>query len=225
MQPTVTKNNETYDQNLWVVTHLNFGKSSEANAGVRGLLAGLNGHSGLLVEGLEESEENPEQLVKFFYFFDIRALPLEETVSSLDNTKGIIIEIRAIQNPPYDYSVIDGASYVRPADGAKRMCANILREKEGLDALLQNICDAKGLSLDQVRASRAYHLLGADGLKMVAENEAFRYQKYGKHALFTYVANGDNCTGWCNRQMAIAGIGDGTGKPKPKVAAGQCAIL
>ena len=56
-----------------------------------------------------------------------------------------------------------------------------------------------------------------------------KYQKLGKsHFLVGFFGDsedGDNCTGWCLEKLAVAGIGDGTGKPKPAKQAGQCLIL
>jgi hypothetical protein len=219
-----------YNEQMWVVSILNTG-------------ARLGGHSVLVVEGIRGNDV-------FLGSYDIlaRALPDQNGAglfSSFENInrKGYISQVRVFENtkpvvvahtekttegvvlvtagvPPifasltthetpvqnmgrFDYSQYPAQSYYIPAAKAEEMIVAIKLDK--------SVCEKADAGQGPGN--------GPD------KTEYPPYQMLGKDSMFTNPENGDNCAGWCLKKLAIAGIGDGTGKPMPAKATGQCTIL
>ena len=197
--------NYQYDENQWVISVLNTaGKDS--------------GHSAIVVEGLERAGGSPHSL-PFIGQYEITAAA-EEGSGSI-NVVGIITRIKCFENEQntrdYERERYPARSYYATPAAAKAMIAAIKKDQLLTEQAMKN---------STRRVSGEALISGDDGQPI----EALRYQKLGMdHPLVRLLgnpANGDNCAGWCLKKLAIAGIGDGHGKPKPYWQAGQwCNVM
>lgn len=155
----------------------------------------LPGHAIIVVEGIKLLDERGAKSA-FITQYDIQAaLFPNEMQDSVLNKKGYIKEIRIFETSR-DYKLYQSKSHYALPEKVKDMIASIEADKI--------ICE---------RAS-----------KNEPNYEFPSYQLYGE-GFFGSKGKGDNCAGWCDKKLALAGIGNGTGKPKPKVVASRCIIL
>jgi hypothetical protein len=158
------------------------------------------GHTAIVVEGLEKMDGIYEK--PFIGQYDIAANAEEE---SCINVKGYITKIKCFEN-----------------EENKRDYA-----KEKYPALSYYVEPIK--AKEMIRSVKEDALKTKQAMTIGSYVDLLRYQKLGKNHLLTQLLgdplNGDNCTGWCLEKLAIAGVGNGNGKPKPFWQAGQCIFL
>lgn len=204
-----------YDAKKWVISILNTTPRDV-----------IQGHSALVIEGFEKDPVQLHKLKPILIQYDLTSAA-EENSGSI-NTKGYITKIRRYgttdedkesgKENKRDYAALNypARSYRVDAEAAKAMIRSIERDRIRTDQAMENWS----------RGARGETLLLDEAGQPI---EPLRYQKLGKHhpivALFGSSVHGDNCAGWCIHQLSVAGIGDGTDKPKPAIAAGQCAVL
>ena len=189
-----------FNKNKWVVSVLNTQPS---------LFSG--GHAAIVVEG-EEMDGKP-----FIGQYDIGAYGDDRLQANSINIKDDITNIKCFENADnrkafpkterdkkdsYEEKKYPAMSYNVSPDAAKKMIASIKEDKERTEKARQNGFDEKG---EPIRF--------------------LKFQRLGKHhplvKIFGDPNEGNNCAGWCLEKLAVAGIGDETGKPKPKVVSGE----
>jgi hypothetical protein len=155
----------------------------------------LGGHAMIVVEGIQRNSHSLYDQL-FIGQYDIRAT-LDEFQDSSLNSKGKITEIKCHEGFEYkrEYKMYTSKCHYVTPLKAKEMIASI---KE-----------------DQAVCERASHGKG--------DYPSFQY--LGTNHLLSETNMGDNCASWCLKKLAIAGIGDGSGKSKPEKVAGGCLIL
>lgn len=166
------------------------------------------GHSVIVVEGQIKvvDEKFFPTYKEFIGQYDISANAQDVGYGCGINTSGYITKIRCYENEQctrdYEKAKYPSKSFwVTPSD-AQAMIDSIKNDAD----YIQNAWDTG--NVDQL----------------------LKYQNLGKHhplvELFGEPDKGDNCTGWCLEKLAIAGIGDGKGKPKPtKQTESNCMIF
>lgn len=186
----------------------------------------IQGHSAIVIEGLVKDPLSISGLKPILIQYDLTSAA-EENQNSI-NTKGYITKIRRYGTTEedkekgtenkrnYEELKFPAKSYRVETDAAKRMIDSIESDRHRTEQAMENWSRA---------SSGQEPIRGEDGEPV----RPLRYQKLGKHhpivELFGVNSHGDNCAGWCIEKLSVAGIGDGTDKPKPAVAAGQCLIL
>lgn len=166
------------------------------------------GHSAIVVEGQikgDDSKFHPTYK-NFIGQYDISANAQDDGDGCGINTNGYITKIKCFENErckrDFEKANYPSKSYwVRPDDAQK---------------MIQSI------KADAIKIERAWATNDM--------SQMLKYQKLGKHhilvQLFGDPEKGDNCTGWCLEKLAIAGIGDGKGKPKPtKQTESNCVLF
>lgn len=192
-----------FGEEIWCV--------SVINTGVK-----LGGHSVLVVEGLKRGVKNFPEL--FVGQYDIRARTFSPPKSVLENAKGLLTEVRCFEENEYkrNYSEYKGKSYLVTPNNVNQMIASIKADKEKVDKFMQE--------LNKIEVEDAHNQDEKLTALFSKEENYLKYQQLGKHSVFTDPQEGDNCAGWCNEKLAVAGVGDGKEKPKPKISSGECVI-
>ena len=182
----------------------------------------LGGHSVMVIEGIGQYSERVGLFGNGFFVnqYDIRAIVFESGSSSASNCKGIISEVRCFEGNEHtrDYSKFPAKSHYCDPNRAKEMIYSIHQDKQKVESFMKEIHNIENIETKEAQQERLAALLSS-------EDKYLKYQTRGAHGILTKISDGDNCAGWCNEKLAIAGIGDGTQLPKPKIAAGQCVIL
>lgn len=201
-----------YNEIKWVVSVLN----------TTGSLIG--GHAAIVVEGVEEDSFSLNKKL-FIGQYDISANSEE---GDLINPQGYITKIKCFENEEnkrdYEKEQCPSQSYYVTRLAAWRMIAFIKADRARTAQAMENWA-RKGRNLKKGEHEPKESLIvDLNGNPI----EPLKYQKLGKHhplvKLFYDADKGDNCAGWCLEKLAIAGIGDGTDIPKPKIIAGQCIL-
>ncbi len=159
----------------------------------------VDGHSMILVEGIQREGEKVFDQNPFIRQCDINAIPYENEGSC--NPKGEITKIRIYEeyDENKDYSIYPAKSYYVDPIKVRKMMDSIENDQEQVQRAHQGLADP------------------------------LRYQRLGRNHFLVKILgsseDGDNCAGWCLQKLALAGIGNGDGKPVPSKAAGQCNLL
>ena len=200
-----------YNQTKWVVSVLN----------TTGSL--IDGHAAIVVEGMEEDRFSLNKKL-FIGQYDISA---NSETGGL-NPQGYITKIKCYENEEnkrdYEKERYPSQSYYVTRLAAWKMIASIQADRARTAQAMENWARDSRNSKKGEHEQKESLIVDLDGKPI----EPLLYQKLGKHHPFVKLLfdpeKGDNCAGWCLEKLAIAGIGDGTGIPKPKVIAGQCLI-
>ena len=203
-----------YNEIKWVVSVLN----------TTGSL--VDGHSAMVVEGIEEDHFSMNKKV-FIGQYDI-SVGSEAKQGGLINPQGYITKIKCFENEEnkrdYERERFPSQSYHVTRLAARKMIAFIKADCARTEQAMENWArESRNLRKGEHEKKESL-IVDLEGKPI----EPLRYQKLGKHhplvSLMYNPEQGDNCAGWCLEKLAIAGIGDGTGLPKPKVIAGQCIL-
>lgn len=186
--------NYTFDETTWVITVLNTGTR-------------LAGHSVIVIEG---QNKNPitNKIENFIGQYDIKFTPYTLQESSF-NIKGYISAVDIFENShsTRDYSRYTAKSYPVDAMKAKEMIRSIKADQVKTEQLIRMIESGSV----QEESIDSYFI----------QNQGFfEYQLMGKSSYLADDGAGDNCAGWVLAKLAVAGIGDGSGKPFPEKIAG-----
>ncbi len=201
-----------YNEAKWVVSVLN----------TTGSL--IDGHAAIVVEGIENDHFSLNKKV-FIGQYDISANSEE---GGLINPQGYITKIKCYENEEnkrdYESKRYPSQSYYITRLAAWKMVASIKADRARTEQAMENWArNSRNLKKGEHEQKESF-ILDLDGKPI----EPISYQKLGKHHPFVKLLldpeQGDNCAGWCLEKLAIAGIGDGTGIPKPKVISGQCLL-
>lgn len=206
MPKSVINNDFEITENKWVVSILNTTRSL------------TEGHSAIVVEGIENDSTHIYKK-SFIGQYDITSSS-DESQSGCVNPTGYITKVKIFENEEnkrnYKEEKFPAKSYYVLPILAKKMIVAIKEDEKRTKQAMENWS----------RESTRKPLILDESQNPITP---LKYQKLGKNHLlvgfFGSTAAGDNCTGWCLEKLAIAGIGDGTGKPKPAIQSGQCFIL
>lgn len=204
VQSTVNKAYEV-STTLWAISVLNTGSL-------------LTGHSVIVVEGLKEDDSFFPK--RFIGHYDIKAKPFEGQ-SSLGNTKGFISKVTIEENEKVtfegkeDYYRFHSKTYYRSPLEAKAMIESIKKDKQ-LVAPYKEKRDTEKANAPKNITNLALE----EYLQSKIGEPPLKYQLVGKNSLLADDGAGDNCAGWVLEKLAIANIGDGSGKPKPAITVG-----
>lgn len=105
------------------------------------------------------------------------------------NRKGKIVEVRCFEGYSRELSIYPSRSYN----------VNPIKAKEMIKSIEQDIAICEKAKKRQA--------------------EFPNYQLVGEGHFLSDIGMGDNCASWSIKKLAIAGYGDGTGKPKPSKVA------
>ncbi len=200
-----------YNETKWVVSVLNTTRSL------------IEGHIAIVVEGIEEDHFSLNKKI-FIGQYDISAAAEGGSI----NPQGYISKIKCFENGEnkrdYEKERYPGQSYYVTRLAAWKMIAAIKADYARTEQAMENYARKKRNLRKEEYEVKESLIVDLDGKPI----EPLPYQKLGKHHPFVKLLfnpeQGDNCAGWCLEKLAIAGIGDGTGIPKPKVVSGQCLL-
>jgi len=200
MGKSIINNEFEYDEQTWIVTVLNTGSK-------------FGGHSIIVVEGLKTNSIH-NRVENFIGQYDIKFTKYAIQDSSF-NTKGYVSSVDIFENTKSErhYGDHTAKSYCVDAGKAQEMILSIKKDQDKihqLNAMITNGSVAQD-AIDSV---------------FIKQYGFLEYQLIGKSSVLADEGAGDNCAGWTLAKLAVAGIGDGNGKPIPqKAAGGVCHLL